>query len=150
MSNPKRKWRPKSRMQRRRSCAAHRRLEQMAYIQGCTDPWWRPQDEAVHHQPFGMRKPAYSQLEKHTRHLVLYAAAIGAKRGALPLNLAGVRATISERKADCGTVLFDRQNDPAVDSRPVWVRVGQVTIENLDAWPSKPIEELDCDLAAAA
>jgi hypothetical protein len=108
------------------------------------------QDEAVDHQAFWIRKGAYDQVEKHTRHLVLYAAAIGAKRGALPLNLAGVRARISERKADCGTVLFDRQNDPAADSRPVWVRVGEVTVENLDAWPSKPIEELDCDLAAAA
>jgi hypothetical protein len=104
----------------------------------------------VDHQPLRIRKGAYDQVEKHTRDLVLYAAAIGAKRGVLPLNLAGVRATISERKADCATVLFDRQNDRAADSRPVWVRVGQVIIENLDAWPSEPIQELDCDLPAAA
>jgi hypothetical protein len=103
----------------------------------------------VDHQPFWIRKGAYDQVEKHTRHLVLYAAAIGAKRGALPLNLAGVRAAISERTADCATVLFDRQTDPAAD-RPVWVRVGQVTIENLDAWPSEPVQELACDVPAAA
>jgi len=150
MSNRKRKWTPKSRMQRRWAAQDRATWNRWHTFKACTDPWWRAQDEAVDHQPLRIRKGAYDQVEKHTRDLALYAAAIGAKRGALLLNLAGVRATISERKADCATVLFDRQNDRAADSRSVWVRVGQVTIGNLDAWPSEPVQELDCDLPAAA
>jgi hypothetical protein len=150
MSKRKRKWRPKSRMQRRWAAQDRAAWNRWHTFKACTDPWWRAQDEAVDHQPFRSRKGAYDQVEKHIRDLVLSAAAIGAKRGALPLDLAGVRATISERKADCGTVLFDRQNNIAADSRPVWVRVGQVTVENLDAWPPERVQELDCGLAAAA
>lgn len=121
-------------MQRRWAAQDRAAWNRWHTVKACTDPWWRAQDEAVDHQPFWIRKGAYDQVEKHTRHLVLYAAAIGAKRGALPLNLAGVRATISERKVDCATVLFDRQNDPAAD----------------DAWPSEPVQELACDVPAAA
>jgi hypothetical protein len=146
----KRKWRPKSRMQRRWAAQDRAAWNRWHTFKACTDPWWRAQDEAVDHQPFRIPKGAYDQVEKHTRDLVLYAAAIGVKRSVLPLNLGGVRATIAERNADCAIVLFDRQDDPAADSAAVWVRVGQVTVENLDAWPSEPIEKLDCDLAAAA
>jgi hypothetical protein len=104
----------------------------------------------VDHQPFWMRMPGHGQIEKATRDLVLCAAAIGAKRGALPLNLAGIRATISERKSDCATVVFERQDETITGRRPGWVRVSEVTIGNLDAWPSEAIEEPGCDLAAAA
>jgi hypothetical protein len=150
MSTSNRQWRPKSRMQRRWAAQDRAAWNRWHTFRCCTDPWWRPQDEAVHHQPSGSRKPDYSQAEKHTRDLVLYAAAIGHKRGVLPLNLGGVRATIPDRKPNCGTVLFDRQTDPGADRRPGWVRVGAVTVGNLDAWPSKPVEDLDCDLPAAA
>jgi hypothetical protein len=98
MSNQQRKWTPKSRMQRRWAAQDRAAWNRWHTVKACTDPWWRAQDEAVDHQPFWIRKGAYDQVEKHTRHLVLYAAAIGAKRGALPLNLAGVRATTLNAK----------------------------------------------------
>jgi hypothetical protein len=90
--------------------------------------------------------------DKRNRDLALYAAALGQKRGVLPINLGGVRATITARTYQQATVVFER--DTAVHTvwpvRTAWETFASVTVRNLDAWPAEPVEEMVGDTPSAA
>jgi hypothetical protein len=109
------KWTPKSPMQRRSAAQDRAAWRGWHSVRACTDPWWRtlPANgitDADMHRSYSFYVMGYRNdgCDKRNRDLALYAAALGQKRGVLPIDLSGVRATIMERTYQEAMVVFER------------------------------------------
>lgn len=113
-----------------------------ASLNGAHDPHWTV---ATRSACYGWQRHALEHENKSNRDLILYAAALGAKRGTLPANCSNHHAAVHRMANGLAEVTFTtRSND-----KPIAGAV-MVALRWLDWCPDEPVDESDAPAIAPA